>query len=192
MKNLQELFNVIVGFENTNHVAIDAAHALFISGAVLSKKPSNILEVGIGTGYVTAHLLYSIAYNKVGKLTCIDNWNDTGGKEPPHIQSIRDAGVNVIVQYEHQFVPSCEDNTYDFVISDGDHRNSHKWIDEYLRITQNDGFMFFHDTNCKHYPNLNVIEKRVKECGLFNYHFTVSSREDEECENGLLFAINKK
>jgi hypothetical protein len=51
--------------------------------------------------------------------------------------------------------------------------------------------MFFHNTNrIADLPNLALIEKRLKELGLYYYHFTEKSRPDERCDVGWLFAIN--
>lgn len=199
MKNLQEYFNLILNFDNNNIVALDRCHNIFLIGALLSKKPENVLELGIGTAYVTLSLIHAIAYNKKGKLTCVDNFLDWGGQKPEWIDKIREAGVNVVAPVEEkEFVSNCASDTYDFLISDADHTNSGLWVNEHLRITQHDGFMFFHDTNLHNtnlkdmFPNLVLVEKRIKELGLPYYHFTDNSRPDEKCERGWLFAINKK
>lgn len=194
MQNLQECFNLILNYNNNNKFAIDRCHNIFLIGALLSKKPENILELGIGTAYVTLSIIHAIAYNKKGRLTSVDNFSDWEGQEPEGIKKIREAGVNVVAPVEEkEFVSNCASDTYDFLISDADHFNSGLWVNNHLRITQHDGFMFFHDTNLKEmFPNLALIEKRIKELGLPYYHFTENSRPDENCERGWLFVINKK
>lgn len=191
MDNMNSFFSL---FNNPQSiVAVDKSHALYVVGALLSKKPEKVLEVGIGTGFLSMGLLMGLRYNKKGTLTCVDNWMDWQGIEPPEMSSLRDAGVNIIAPIaEKDFVMNCPSNEYDFIISDGDHLNSGEWVDEYLRITKPDGFMFFHDTN-QHdvFPSLALIEKRVKELDLPYFHFTQSSRTDEHCERGLLFVINR-
>ena len=192
MKALYNIFNLILNFENTTKVAIDKNHALQILGSVVSKKPENILEVGIGTGFITKTLFYGILYNNIGKLTCVDNWYDFGGVVPNGIEELEDAGINIINSNEYDFVKTCKDNTYDFLVSDGDHHNSGTWVDEYLRIVKNDGFMYFHDTNNKYFKNMGLVESRIKELNIPYFQFKTKTRTDENCDIGLLFAINKK
>jgi len=194
MNHLRSLFNLILNFDHSNMAAIDRNHNLFLMGALLSKKPENVLELGIGTGYVTWSLIFGIAYNQKGKLTSVDNLLDWKGEEPEGIQSIRDAGVHVIAPLgEKEFLDQCENDTYDFIISDADHLNADSWIDEYFRVAIKDSFLFFHDTNqAQRYPNLLNIEKRIKELRFPYFHFTENSRPDENCHRGWLFVINRK
>lgn len=192
MNNLNSFFTLF----NTQQsiVAVDKCHAFHIIGSLISKKPEKVLEVGIGTGFLSAGLLMGIRYNQKGTLTCVDNWQDWNGIEPPEIANLRAAGVNVVAPIaEKDFIMNCPDNEYDFVISDGDHLNSGSWVDEYFRITKANGFIFFHDTNIHDvFPSLSLIEPRVKELDLPYYHFTKNTRPDEHCERGLMFVINKK
>ena len=165
MKNLRSLFNLIQNFDHSNMAAIDRNHNIFLIGALLSKKPENVLELGIGTGYVTWSLIFGLAYNQKGKLTSVDNYLDWNGNEPNGIQAIRDAGVNVIAPIEEKdFIKKCKHDTYDFIISDADHLNADSWIDDYFRIACNNAFLFFHDTNQYNaFPNLMNIEKKIQE-----------------------------
>jgi hypothetical protein len=194
MENLVDYFNHILNFDHSLPAAIDPGHNLFLIGAVLSKKPLNVLELGIGSGNLTLSLIYALRYNGKGSLTCVDNWFDWGGVEPEGIDKIRAAGVKVVAPVsEEEFVRQCPADTYDFLISDADQFLSGLWIDEHLRITKHSGFMFFRNTNRKDdLPNLQLIEKRIKQLGLFYYHFTEESRPDERCSSGWLFAINDK
>ena len=194
MENLRQYFDHILTFDYSSSSAVDRCHNLFLIGALLSKKPDHVLELGIGTGSVTFGLIHALRYNGKGKLTCVDNWFDWGGREPAGIEKIRAAGVNVVApKDEAQFVKDCPSDAYDFLISDADAFLSGLWIDEHLRITADKGFMFFHNTNRNaDLPNLALIEKRLKELGLYYYHFTEKSRSDEHCDAGWLFAINDK
>ena len=194
MENLKIFFDYILDFDNSDITALDRCHNLFLFSAILSKKPENILELGIGSGYVTQSLIHALRYNKKGKLTCVDNWFNRGGQEPDGIDNVRAAGAEVIAPVtEEEFVRNCPSDMYDFLISDADAFLSGLWVDEHLRITKQNGFMFFHNTNLREiYPNLQLIEKRVKELGLLSYHFTENSRPDERCNRGWLFAINNK
>ena len=176
----------------TDDVAIDRCHNLFMMGALLSRKPDDVLELGIGSGYVTISLIHGLRYNGKGKLTCVDNWSDARGGEMEDVAAnLRNAGVNVVAPMdERSFITGCPSGSYDFLISDADHANSGTWVDEHLRVVRSGGFLFFHDTNqLEAYPNMGLITKRVKDLGLYHYHFTQSSRPDERCERGWLFAI---
>jgi hypothetical protein len=190
---LVPFFNLVLGFGNRNPIAIDCAHNIFVIGAVLSKKPRNVLELGIGTGYLTMSLVHALKYNQTGQLTSVDNWFDTHGLEPKLGAELRAAGVRVVCSSEEEFVHQAPTDAYDFLISDADHCNSGNWLDQHIRIVGHDGLMFFHDTNlASMFPGLAMLEARVKALGLPCYHFKQSSREDENCDRGILFVINKK
>ena len=177
-----------------NPVAIDVAHNLFLIGALVARKPERVLELGIGSGYVTRSLLHGLRYNQRGTLTSVDNFLDWKGAEPPYVQEFRAMGAEIVAPMEEkEFVFAARTDAYDFMVSDADHSRSGTWIDEHLRIVSDDGFMFFHDTNHQtKYKSLKLIEKRIRELGLPYYHFTRNSRADERCDRGWLFAINRK
>jgi predicted O-methyltransferase YrrM len=193
VNELQPYFEMLLGFDHSNIIALDRAHGMFLIGAVLSRKPQNILELGIGTGYITFSLIHAIQYNKCGKLTSVDNWTDWGGKEPQGVDRLRQSGVNLVVMGEREFVQQAPADAYDLLVSDADHFNSQNWLDDHLRITQHDGFLFFHDTNQPAYfPGLSTLEGRIRDKGLPHFHFKTNSRSDEHCDRGWLFVINKK
>jgi predicted O-methyltransferase YrrM len=193
MHELTPYFQLLSSFNNSNIVAIDLAHDMFLVGAVLARKPERILELGVGSGYVTHSLLHAIRYNRKGKLTSVDNWADWQGAEPPFAANLRAAGVSLIVSGEEEFVRAAPDNAYDMLISDADHFRSSGWLDQHLRIVASDGFLFFHDTNQpRMFPGLATVEGQIRDRGLLHFHFKESSRPDERCERGWLFVINKK
>ena len=190
---LAPFFDLVLGFDHRNDIAIDCAHNIFVIGAALSKKPRNILELGIGTGYLSMSLAHALKYNQTGQLTSVDNWFDTHGWEPRLGAQLRAAGVEVVCASEEEFVRQAPTDAYDFLVSDADHQNSWCWLDQHIRIVEHNGFMFFHDTNQPDmFPGLAELERRVEELGLPFYHFTQSSRKDEKCSRGILFVINKK
>jgi hypothetical protein len=104
MHELTPYFDLLSSFNNANVVAIDLAHNVFLVGAVLARKPANLLELGVGSGYVTNSLLHALRFNHRGRLTSVDNWFDWGGAEPAFASSIRAAGVTVVVSGEEEFV----------------------------------------------------------------------------------------
>lgn len=195
MQALNDYFALLNTMEpGAGEVAIDRSHNLFIMGALLSQKPDDVLELGIGTGYLTVSLVHGLRYNGKGKLTCVDNWGDARGGDMADVaENLRMAGVNVMAPMEERtFLVNSPDNAYDFLISDADHVNSGTWVDEHLRVVRPGGFLFFHDTNnLADYPNMALITQRVRDLGLHHYHFTKSSRPDEQCERGLLFVVKR-
>ena len=46
-----------------NGAAIDIPHGVLILGALMSSKPQSIVELGIGTGFVTSLIFQGIEYN---------------------------------------------------------------------------------------------------------------------------------
>jgi predicted O-methyltransferase YrrM len=186
-------FNLVSAFDHRNPIAIDCAHNLLIIGSVLARKPSQILELGFGTGYLTKSLMCAINYNTSGALTTVDNWYDTQGVEPNTAKELRSEGLNLVNSGEEEFVRRAPTDFYDLLISDADHYNSPKWIDQHLRIVQHDGLLFFHDTNQPQtLAQLAKLEAEIIRRKLPYFHFKQNSRPDERCDRGLLFVINKK
>ena len=190
---LDDYFELLQTFPD-NPVAIDVAHNLFLIGALVSYKPERVLELGIGSAYVTRSLLAGLRYNGRGSLTAIDNFLDWKGVEPPYVAELRSLGATIVAPIEEKtFVFEAPTDAFDFMVSDADHSRSGTWIDEHLRIVRDGGFMFFHDTNHEtKYKSLRLIEKRIRALGLPYYHFTRTSRPGERCDRGWLFAINRK
>lgn len=155
----------------------------------MAAKPQNILELGIGSGLVTRSLMAAIRYNQYGTLTSVDNWLDWGRTRP---ELDIPPEVKVIASEEEVFVRLAPTDEYDMLISDADHDRSGLWFTEHCRIVKPDGFMFFHDTNQPQYPTLFALQELAKARALPYFHFTKSTREDERCERGLLFVINRK
>jgi len=172
--------------------AIDLNHIILILGTLLSAKPENILELGIGTGKTSEILIQGIKYNKKGYLTCVDNLMDLDGNMSREIfESLKKRNISIVQSNERDFVYRTGDNQYQFLVSDADHLAANQWINEIFRIMSPNSFCFFHDIG----PNYsNLLEYKIKsdELGKPNYLFNISSRPEENCERGLLMVINKK
>jgi predicted O-methyltransferase YrrM len=194
MNDLTPLLRFVEKFNDITNMSVDRVHGMFITGAILAMKPRTVLELGIGTGFLTGSIAHALAYNRRGRLTSVDNWGDwKGKKEPSHIVRYKRLGVKVVAMEEERFVRAARTDAWDVLVSDGDHPHSHTWLDEHLRIVRNGGLLFFHDTNQpKEYPGLATIEGELKKRGISCVNFCRSSRPDEECERGLLFAVNRK
>jgi predicted O-methyltransferase YrrM len=192
-QELMPYFTLLSQFDDKNAVAMDLAHNFFIVGSVLARKPKNVLELGMGSGYLTSSLVRALEYNRVGTLTTVDSWFDTNGIEPSIANEFRKSGVNVVCSTEEEFVKQAATDGYDFLISDADHMRSFEWLDQHIRLTKPDGLMFFHDTNDPQtFAGLATIERQVTERNLPYFHFNQNSRPGERCSRGLLFVINKK
>lgn len=193
-KVLSDYVHLLTQVPRNEIIALDRAHNLLLFGMIASRKPRRVLELGIGTGFVSFSVMLALRYNGVGTLTSVDNWMDTGGQEPPHGRALKFLGAQVVAPMdEREFVHAAKTDAYDLLVSDADHFRSGSWVDEHLRIVEHDGFLFFHDTNQpKQFPNLQLIEERVRALGLPHFHFRESTRGDESCDRGWLFVINKK
>ena len=175
--------------------SIDECHASLILGTALSTKPNNLLEIGIGTGFITNTLLYSIEYNQMGFLTAVDNYQDLGGnlKHDTIQQLQKNKNLKLLCPIqEKDFVLSSNDDSYDFLVSDGDHHNAGDWVEEIFRIMKPNAFIFLHDINNKIFPGLMNYKTLADKYNKPNYLFYKSSIEKEMCDRGLLMIINNK
>lgn len=187
MVNIEKFYKYLCSHER-GRVEVDLVHNCLIFGAVLSSKPTNALELGIGRGYATRAILYALKYNQIGKLTSVDNWHDWKGEEPGHIDELRDLGVNVVAPIdEGEFVRSQSANSYDFLLSDSSHRHAGEWAEDVFRIMKPDSIMFFHDVKC---PSPKIYVELSKERKLSHFIFSKSSLANESCKDGLLMVIN--
>lgn len=187
--------NISLNLNRPNNAAIDIPHGMLILSTLLSAKPKNILEIGIGTGFITKLLLEGITYNQVGELTTIDNFHDLGGNLPN--STLRElqgqSNIKIIAPVEEKdFVFRSEENQFDFLVSDGDHLHAGEWVDQIFKIIKPNSFMFFHDVNNPGYPNLMNYKTLSDKYNKPNFLFTKSSRADEECERGILMVLNLK
>jgi predicted O-methyltransferase YrrM len=173
-------------------VAVDQAHVALLFGVACSLKPKRVLELGIGAGYTTEAILQALEYNESGRLTCVDNWIDWNGQEPSIANRLREKGVEIVLSDEETYLLKCESQVYDLLVSDADHRNSHRWVDQHLRVVRDGGFLFFHDTSNSEFTNLAEIVKYVQEKGLWYYEFKESTRSTERCHRGWLMVLKPR
>jgi len=191
MINIKKFYEFLRGFKWSNQ-QIDVAHNCLIFGAVLSSKPDNVLELGMGGGYVTTAMLCALNYNgKPFQLTSVDNWHDWKGKEPSHAAGLRKQGVNIVVEDEGRFVRNQPDWKYDFIVLDGDHHRGGEWAEDILRIIHPGGLMFVHDVNMEAYPSLKRYVELSKDYGMSHFIFSKNSRQGEQCNRGLLMAVRR-
>lgn len=196
MKNIKEYLNIVTNIKHPyKDAAMDFCHNMLLFGTVLSQKPIDILECGIGTGIGTMTLMAALKYNqKLYKLTCVDNMYDLGGNMEQRFLDLlkEEKDVNIIVSDEEKFIKECPDNSYDLCISDADHQKSGLWSKEYLRICRPNGIIFAHDVCNEGYPTLKNYITMCEELGLPHKVFNEKSREDEGCKTGFIMIFNKK
>lgn len=184
-----EVFSHLLhGFRD--ETSMDVAHATLIVSTVLSAKPARVLELGIGTAYLSHALLRALRVNRRGDLLCVDNWYDWGGERPAHVTELEKLGAQVACSTEEAFVRSCTPAQFGVVISDADHFRSHEWFEDTLTLVAPGGVAFFHDTNQPEvFPGLATLPSRAEALGLVSRHYTASGGGDERCERGLLMVL---
>jgi predicted O-methyltransferase YrrM len=195
MNNINNILTSIEGvLKSRGHIytaSVDLCHGIFLLGAITSIKPKNVLELGIGPAFASEILCAGIKYNGVGQLTCIDNLHDLGGNLPKEkLEYLESNGANIIAPIdEKDFVMNCQNETYDFLVSDADHGRAHLWAEKVFDIMKPNSFMFFHDV-CE-FKNLLRYKEIADERGYYNHTFSSSSRPDENCHRGWQFIIKK-
>jgi predicted O-methyltransferase YrrM len=167
-------------------ISIDQNHAELIYSLMICKKPKSTLEIGIGSGLITTKIINAYRYNNLPlNVDCVDNFYDWNGIIPDHIKAID--GINLISLSEEKFTYTC-DKQYDFIISDADHFNAHKWIKQTCSLLNNSGILIYHDITNNMFPNLATIldyfnqNKMTYSSLLFNK----STLPIERCHRGLL------
>jgi len=182
----------MIKIETPDYVEMDMAHYELIKATAMALKPSNILELGIGSGKVTSALIDAIRFNqpKECKLTVVDNWHDWNGIQPK-ISGIEQYSsyVTIVTASEEAFIKNAKnehDKKYDIIVSDADHLNSHNWWSDTLSLLTDTGVAFFHDVKNPDYPKLCFIEYDADNHGWHTKVFNKSSRFTERCTRGLL------
>lgn len=184
-------------------VAVDDCHADLTYGLIRSHKPSNILEMGVGSGTITKVILKAVSENENGqlsngykkaKVTLVDNWYDWNGTKPTELIDQFESNVSVIDSSELNFVFNTRE-TYDFIFSDADHWNTDKWFDYvYDRLLNDNGILIYHDVSMANnfpsddlrFPNLENIMVQCKKRNLNYIYFNKSSIKTERCYRGYI------
>jgi spermidine synthase len=168
--------------------AIDTAHVLLLAGLVASHKPNRVLELGIGSAYLSKVILSTLEANGAGSLMSVDNFFDWNHSKPLHIQELEEMSTSwrVVVEDETEFVKNAQNEEFDLVVSDGDHTRGYQNAVDVFRICQPGGYLVFHDTRSELFRLLARLPKQVSKLGFSSFHFTRQSRSDECTDRGLL------
>ena len=184
----KDLSAAISRYPAGNTQALDFVHAHLVAGLVLSHKPKEILELGVGSAYLTSVLLEAIRENGCGRLTSVDNFFDWGGKKPAHIADLQCSYPewNLIVEDESAFVGNLRPETYAFVVSDGDHTRGYQMAPALFKSARPGSILVFHDTCSEMFRLLGRLPGRCRQLGFPVLHFTAKSKPDERTDRGLL------
>ena len=171
-------------------VKVDVAHAAMLTALVQANKPRTVLEIGIGGGQGTDAILTGLEFNQQPySYDIVDCWWDWNGVKPEGVDEKYASRCNIITSFEKDFVFSTK-NTYDFIMSDGDHFNADQWFEHvYTELLNDGGILLYHDINlfdADAFQNLNEIYDRCKQYNLRHHLFNRNSRTDERCQRGLL------
>lgn len=192
-----------------NYVAIDSCHIDLIYGLIRASKPTEVLEMGFGTGRTTKAILEALdANNKFYSYVLVENFTDTKNNlsENDKVLQKIDALIfdenrtftnnihRVFKVNERSAVESFvkENRKFDFIVSDADHDHSHNWFDKTISLLSENGIGIFHDVLHKDYPNLRKNIQYCKEHNLTYQVFSKSSTSGELCERGLLVVFRKE
>jgi predicted O-methyltransferase YrrM len=179
----------LASYDPSNPVIMDLAHIELICGVIRAHKPFHVLEFGIGTGFLSRAMLHALSLNGRGRLTCVDNAHDWQGAAPPHFQALSAAGANVVLSDEGRFLAS-DHGSYDVIVCDGDHQKTDVHAKAIKERCSARGFMFFHDTANRQFPNLRRLVLAARYSGLVHHEFTAASLPGERTERGLLLVVN--
>lgn len=176
-------------FDENEHVKIDQAHADLIYGLVVSAKPKNILELGVGGGKSADAIVSAIQYNNQDyKFTLVDNWYDFNFSMPIEIKNKYEKVANIVSSDEKEFVFSCKEK-FDFIFSDADHDATDQWFEYvYSNLLDANGILIYHDVNLFEpiFVNLRSILYKCQDLGLNYFLFNKNSKDLERCHRGLL------
>lgn len=182
------LVAALAQFPSQNSQALDYAHAHLIAGLVLAHKPLKVLELGVGSAYLTSVVLEALRENGRGRLTSVDNFFDWNGKKPFHIIDLQETNPDwdLIVEDESIFLQRSPSEAYTFIISDGDHTRGYQTAPDLFRTAAPGSVLVFHDTSSEIFRLLARLPKRCRQLGFDNFHFNSKSKPEENTDRGLL------
>jgi hypothetical protein len=182
-------------FTDRAEIKIDTAHAELIRGLVMASKPRVLLELGVGGGKSLDATLSALAFNQQPyDYTLVDNWYDFGGSIPPEVTERYLDKINVVTSSERDYVFSCN-KTFDFIMSDADHQQTHMWFDHvYDNLLNPGGILIYHDINIVEpaYTHLREIYAKCMDTKKSHYLFNKNSLPDERCQRGLLVIFKNR
>lgn len=192
---MKDYFDLICSVQHPyKEASIDFAHLMLLFGTTLSLKPTDVCEIGLGPCLSSLTILAALKYNqKPYNYTAIDNLYDLGGNlQQGMLDLLKEEGVNIIISEEEKFIKECPDNSYDLILSDGDHQKSGLWCKEYLRICRNNGIIMAHDVCNEGYPTLKNYITMAQELNLSHFIFNQKSLPTEGCHTGFIIIQNRK
>ena len=164
----------------------------FILAALYSKRPQNVLQLGIGNG----NLLLGIAASQKNipgcRLDIVHVWPDGRSLPSGFFENLSTSDINLIRPVsEIEFINDCVSDHYDFLILNSVESIGALWTDELLRITRKNGFLFIKNSNhAVGSMQMQLIQRRFDETGIFCYHFTESDQHENVSRGAWLFSVN--
>jgi len=168
--------------------AMDEAHAFLIAGLIAAHKPKEILELGAGSGYLSRVILEALNDNQQGTLTSVDNFFDWQGQIPEFLLATQEQYPqwNLVQNDEHHYLSNHASDSFDFIISDGDHVHGYQHAGDIFRLAKPGAILIFHDTHNELFRLLKRLPNRVRQLGFSHFHFTQKSIEGEQTDRGML------
>jgi len=164
----------------------------FILTALCCKRPKSILQLGLGSGNLLLSIAASQKEIQACRLDCVQIWQDKDTLTSDFSDDIQSAGINLVTPIsEIEFINDCDSDNYDFLILNSVHSIGALWVDELLRITRSNGFLFIKNANHAYGSSrLPLIQKRFNEAGIFCYRFTEPEQCDGVFSGDWLFSVN--
>lgn len=135
------------------HVRIEREEGKYLYDLFIEKKPIPSLEIGLGYGFSTIHILSAIKDNGVGHHFVVDPYQRKGFNGIG-LKNIEELGMSDLLTFYEEM--SCIalpkmitlNKKFNIIYIDGDHRFDAAMVDFYLcdRLCSINGLILFHDT----------------------------------------------
>jgi predicted O-methyltransferase YrrM len=195
-QDTKDYFDLILNIKQYpfKDASLDFNHLMLLFGTILSQKPTEICEMGIGTGISSLTILAALKYNeKPYNYTCVDNLYDLGGNLPQGmLDMLKDQKVNIVISNEREYLEKCPKDSYDLILSDADHMTGGNNVELFLDALRDNGILFAHDVLNPGYPTLKRYMTVAQERNLPYFVFNQSSLPTEGCKTGFIMILNKK